>query len=84
MIGVVGRVPIAVYLYLKKQNSELVRKCLNLKVVLTIECHRHLSKQAWEYMIAYSILDNNEEMGSSEGVDNMKQMHMMASLLKRS
>jgi hypothetical protein len=48
------------------------------KGVLTIERHHFFSKLAWEHMLAYSILDNNEEMGSSEGVDDENKTHMIA------
>jgi hypothetical protein len=44
--------------------------------VLTIRCHRLFSKGAREYMVAYSILDNNnseEEVDNNNSDENGKQ-----------
>jgi hypothetical protein len=39
---------------------ESVKSSLDMDKVLTVERHRLFSKQAREYMVAYSIIDNNK------------------------
>jgi hypothetical protein len=52
--------------------------------VLTNERRHLFSKRAREYMLAYSILDHNKEMGSSaERVDDDKKPHMTAYLIEK-
>ena len=55
-------------------------------LVLTIERRRLFSKRAREYMLAYSILDNDGEMGSSQegaDVEDEKKPHMTAYLIEK-
>lgn len=60
-------------------------ECCNdaLEIVNRTDGIRLFSKRAREYMLAYSILDNNEEMQSSEEVDDKKKPHMTAYLIEK-
>jgi hypothetical protein len=59
-----------------------VKKSLDSTDVLTVVRRRLFSKRAREYMLAYSILDN-EEMDSSEGGGDTKKPHMTAFLIEK-
>jgi hypothetical protein len=66
----VGRVYIAIYLCCKRTKGkfcESVKEFLDSDAVLTVDHTRHFSKRTPVYMLAYSILDNSEETGSTEG-----------------
>jgi hypothetical protein len=75
----------------KNKFRESVKKSLDMDKVLTVQRRRLFSKRAREYMIAYSILDNNskEVGGLVEGggqSDNGKQEtkpHMTAYLIEK-
>jgi hypothetical protein len=60
--GVYRRQPISQN-KIKVKFRRSVRTCMDSTGVLTIERHHIFSKRAREYMLAYSILDHNEEMG---------------------
>ena len=79
--GVYRRLPISEKRS-KKKFGESVQKAMDSTEVLTIERRRLFSKRAREYMLAYSILDN-EEMGSLESVDDDKKPHMTAYLIEK-
>ncbi len=60
----------------KIKFRESVKKSLDMNKVLTIQRRRLFSKRAREYMVAYSILDNNnseEEVDKNNSNDNGKQ-----------
>jgi hypothetical protein len=60
----------------KIKLRESVKKSLDMNKVLTIQRRRLFSKRAREYMVAYSILDNNnskEEVDKNNSDDNGKQ-----------
>jgi hypothetical protein len=53
-----------------------MKKSLDMNKVLTIRRRRLFSKRACEYMVAYSILDNNnsgEKVDKNNSDDNRKQ-----------
>jgi hypothetical protein len=80
--GVYRRLPISEKRS-KSKFRESVRKCIDRDEVLTIARRRLFSKRAREYMLAYSILDNSDEIGSSEGVDDANKPHMTAYLIEK-
>ena len=80
--GVYRRLPISEK-RTKNKFRESVNRAMDSNTVLTIERRRLFSKRAREYMLAYSILDNNDEIGSSEGVDDEKKPHMTAYLIEK-
>jgi hypothetical protein len=68
----------------KSKLRESVRKAMeaDLNEALAIKHRRLFSKQAKEHMLACSILDDSEEMGSSEAVvHEQKKPHMTAHLV---
>ena len=86
MIGVAGRVAIGISQCQKKDlraSRESVRKCIDRDKVLTIEHRRLFSKRAREYMLAYSILDNSDELGTTHRVKEENKPHMTAYLIEK-
>ena len=68
----------------KNKFRESVRKCMDRDEVLTIARRRLFSKRAREYMLAYSILDNSDELGiAGDGVDEENKPHMTAYLIEK-
>jgi hypothetical protein len=73
----------------KQKFRESVKTCLDSANVLTVERRRLFSKRAREYMLAYSILDTNDEADSTEGdseegvVKKEKKPHMTAYLIEK-
>jgi hypothetical protein len=80
--GVYRRLPISEK-RTKTKFRESVRKCLDSTRVLTVQRRRLFSKRARQYMLAYSILDNSDELAESEGVDDEKKPHMTAFLIEK-
>ena len=67
----------------KSKFWESVRKCIDRDKVLTIGRHRLFSNWAQEYMLAYSILDNSDELGATDGVQEENKPHMTAYLVEK-
>jgi hypothetical protein len=77
----------------KNRFCESVKSSLDIDKVLAVEHRCHFSKQAREYMVAYSILDNNNSKGVVGGLvegggqsDNEPETkpHMTAYIIKKS
>ncbi len=79
----------------KNKFRESVKKSLDMDEVLTIKRRRLFSKRAREYMVAYSILDNNseevvglveegrQESDNGEQVKKETKPHMTAYLIEK-
>ena len=68
---------------LKTKFRESVRKCIDRDEVLVIGHCRLFSKRAREYMLAYSILDNSDELGITHGAEEENKPHMTAYLIEK-
>jgi hypothetical protein len=67
----------------KTKFRESVRKCADPNEVLAVARQSLFSKRARECMPACSALDNGDEIGPSEGVDEANEPRMTASLIEK-
>jgi hypothetical protein len=75
----------------KNKFRETVKKSLDMNEVLTVKRRRLFSKRAREYMVAYSILDNDSEEvvglvegdGRSDDGEQETKPHMTAYLIEK-